>query len=430
MSDPPWNPDNLPRNLLDRDRFVQFARDQIGDPYRFGAEARFGELDPTAFDSSELVEWAAHRVGLTDMPDGSWHQYRWLHERGAAVSVEEALQTKGALVFGFSSDPLASPDRPARAYVGISLGDGRVLDVSERAGEVREMDPGGFYNYGAVIPELHGIDDGSPLDDPLGLPGGVGFMPAPDDPVTPVGPVIPAGPVDAVTGADPLQPVDPVHPADPGDPLDPDPGTVSTSPDGRILHEQLPEPDDERVRGLAPNADSGPGDGGFAGLDAGWEPGRLFDLAAPLTEGLTPLLGVDPALARLAAAAGVPGLAGHDELPGHDDLPGLAGLAGLDDRDGDPLGTHHLRDLHGYGGDHVGHLHDGHLHDGPDAAVDYDELVTSGVHGTGYELPEPDPTPHDPTFPDDDPAPASDVHQAFDEADQVEADMDDVFEGP
>jgi hypothetical protein len=57
-------------------------------------------------------------------------------------------------MIGFSSDPLASPDRPARAYVAISLGNGKVLDVSERAGEVREMDPGNFYTHAAVIPEF------------------------------------------------------------------------------------------------------------------------------------------------------------------------------------------------------------------------------------------------------------------------------------
>lgn len=135
------------------DRFVEVARQQIGTPYQFGAEADMKDPTPTAFDSSELVQWTAHQAGV-DMPDGSWNQYRYLHDQGASISVDDALKTKGALVFGFSSDPLASPDRPARAYVGISLGDGKVLDVSERAGEVREMDPGGFYTHAAVIPEL------------------------------------------------------------------------------------------------------------------------------------------------------------------------------------------------------------------------------------------------------------------------------------
>jgi hypothetical protein len=56
------------------------------------------------------------------------------------------------LLFGFSSDPMESPDRPARAFVAISLGNGKVLDVSERAGEVRELDAGSFYTHAATIP--------------------------------------------------------------------------------------------------------------------------------------------------------------------------------------------------------------------------------------------------------------------------------------
>ena len=129
---------------------------------------RLDDKDPDAFDSSELVEWAAAQSGIK-LPDGSWKQYRHLHEAGGAVPVEQALRTPGALVFGFSSDPLASAGRPARSFVAISLGDGRVLDVSERAGEVREMDAGNFYTHGAIIPEIsYDIDtDGDGATDML-----------------------------------------------------------------------------------------------------------------------------------------------------------------------------------------------------------------------------------------------------------------------
>ena len=143
-------------------------RSQIGDPYKFGAEAKLDDKDPDAFDSSELVEWAAAQAGLK-LPDGSWKQYRHLHEAGGAVPVEQALRTPGALVFGFSADPLTSAGRPAQSFVAISLGDGRVLDVSERAGEVRELDAGTFYTHGAIIPEIsNGIDtDGDGATDVL-----------------------------------------------------------------------------------------------------------------------------------------------------------------------------------------------------------------------------------------------------------------------
>jgi hypothetical protein len=136
-----------------RHAFLDAAKAQIGDPYRFGAEARLDDADPDAFDSSELVEWAAAQAGIK-LPDGSWRQYQHLHAGGNAVSVEDALRTPGALVFGFSSDPLASSQRPARSFVAISLGNGRVLDVSERAGEVREMEAGEMFTHAAVIPEI------------------------------------------------------------------------------------------------------------------------------------------------------------------------------------------------------------------------------------------------------------------------------------
>ena len=246
----PYDPKDYDASSVKLDRFVEAARNQIGDTYRFGAEAAADDANPTAFDSSELVEWAAEQAGFHDMPDGSWNQYRYLHDAGAAVPVAEALQTRGALVFGFSSDPL-DPDggRPTRAYVGISLGNGKVLDVSERAGEVREMDPGNLYGYGATIPEFHAVDDSVPppdlwpdrdvSGDPLGLPGGAGTMPQP--------PLVPVDP-------DPVDPRGQVPTGDPADPVDPGPQR-SIGPNGRILHQQFPG-DEQYPDGMPPT--SGP----------------------------------------------------------------------------------------------------------------------------------------------------------------------------
>jgi hypothetical protein len=226
----PYDPGDYDASSVKLDRFLKAARDQIGDKYRFGAEASEDDANPTAFDSSELVEWAAHRAGFHDMPDGSWNQYRFLHEQGASVPVDEALRTPGALVFGFSSDPLESDERPARAYVGISLGNGKVLDVSERGGEVREMDPGGFYSYGAKIPEFHTPDEPT-LDPDIEIDG---ETPVPGEPGwTPSGPGLPETiPVD--TDGDGIPDASQRRPMFPGE--------ADTDGDG-IPDSSVPDPD-------------------------------------------------------------------------------------------------------------------------------------------------------------------------------------------
>jgi hypothetical protein len=206
------------------------------------------------------------------VPDGSWKQYQFLHDKGMTMSVEDALRTPGALVFGFSSDPLASSDRPARAYVAISLGNGKVLDVSERSGEVREMDPGGFYTYAAAIPQMmedldsdgDGMPDvdervlgNNPFDGSDGpaagsTPGGdtTGDTPTPSDSS------------DDGSGSGSGSATDPT--TDPGTAHTPDPvldGPVLDGPvlDGPVTHPyqvdpSLPVPDASAPDGTAPDA--------------------------------------------------------------------------------------------------------------------------------------------------------------------------------
>ncbi len=138
------------------DAFIDRAQSQIGAKNRFGAEVDLDDgMGSNEFDSSELVQWAAHQAGA-ELPDGSWKQYRSLALSGNDVSVEAAIGTKGALLFGFSGDPMASADRPDRAYVAISLGNGKVLEISERTGELKEVDAAGRdYTHAATIPEFH-----------------------------------------------------------------------------------------------------------------------------------------------------------------------------------------------------------------------------------------------------------------------------------
>ncbi|MBN1209210.1 MAG: peptidoglycan-binding protein [Myxococcaceae bacterium] len=95
--------------------FVQKALAQNGDRYIFGAETNLNDPNPSAFDCSELVQWAAHQVGVS-IPDGTMNQLPHIQRAGKAISVDQALRTRGALLF-----------RPG--HVAISLGDGRTIEA-------------------------------------------------------------------------------------------------------------------------------------------------------------------------------------------------------------------------------------------------------------------------------------------------------------
>jgi peptidoglycan hydrolase-like protein with peptidoglycan-binding domain len=95
--------------------FVQRALAQNGDRYVFGAETNLNDANPDTFDCSELVQWAAAQVGVS-IPDGTMNQLPHIQRAGGSISVEEALRTRGALLF-----------RPG--HVAISLGDGRTIEA-------------------------------------------------------------------------------------------------------------------------------------------------------------------------------------------------------------------------------------------------------------------------------------------------------------
>jgi len=158
------------------ERFVQEALAQAGDRYVFGQEARLDDPNPTAFDCSELVQWAAHQAGV-DVPDGSWLQYQQLQRQGGAMSVEQALHTRGALLFSFSSSPDGS-GRPSTAHVAISLGDGRTIEArNSRDGVGVFTASSARFNYAAAIPGLSTVPSGG-FGAGLGVaPGGIGADP-------------------------------------------------------------------------------------------------------------------------------------------------------------------------------------------------------------------------------------------------------------
>lgn len=146
------------------DAFVQAAVEQQGDSYVFGAEASLDDPNPDSFDCSELTQWAADQVGVT-IPDGAMYQYLDLKSQGQLMPVEEALHTKGALLFYFSSEPTANGGRPSEAHVAISLGDGRTIEARGTSYGVNEFPGEGRFNYAGVIPEMSGpAPDGLSFD--------------------------------------------------------------------------------------------------------------------------------------------------------------------------------------------------------------------------------------------------------------------------
>jgi cell wall-associated NlpC family hydrolase len=137
------------------DAFVAIAQQQAGDEYVFGAETSLTDSDPEVFDCSSLTMWAAKQVGV-DIQDGTWNQYLDLKGQGQTMSVEEALHTKGALLFYFSEEPTPGGGRPSSAHVAISLGDGRTIEAQNSENDVGVFQAGDRFNFAGMIPEMAG----------------------------------------------------------------------------------------------------------------------------------------------------------------------------------------------------------------------------------------------------------------------------------
>ncbi|WP_257461912.1 C40 family peptidase [Archangium lipolyticum] len=121
--------------------FVQKALAQAGDRYVFGVEARLDDPNPRQFDCSELVQWAAHQVGVS-FPDGTMNQLPHIQRAGREISVDQALRTRGALLF-----------RPG--HVAISLGDGRTIEaMGSKYGVGIFSAHGRQWTHGGLIPGL------------------------------------------------------------------------------------------------------------------------------------------------------------------------------------------------------------------------------------------------------------------------------------
>ncbi len=130
--------------------FLDHLLDQVGDKVKYGTEVAADATDSKTWDSSELVEWAAHQAGVT-IGDGSWKQYKELQSQGLTMETETALQTPGALLFKFSSDPLTGI--PNERQVMISLGNGQVIDASGKQIAISPAEASDF-THAALVPEF------------------------------------------------------------------------------------------------------------------------------------------------------------------------------------------------------------------------------------------------------------------------------------
>jgi cell wall-associated NlpC family hydrolase len=116
--------------------FVNLALAQAGDRYLYGAEASASDADPSAFDCSELVEWALARLGIK-YPDGSAAQIG----AAKAISVEQAIKTRGALLY-----------HPG--HIAISLGNGRTIEAANSRTGVVSNGTAGRFTKGGLVPGL------------------------------------------------------------------------------------------------------------------------------------------------------------------------------------------------------------------------------------------------------------------------------------
>lgn len=135
--------------------FINVLLDQLDDKYEYGVEVNLDDLDPDAFDCSELVQWAlakAHVADVQGVPirlfDGAGNQF--LNSREIPVSDAH----KGCLLFRY--DPQRYPSKPAKVgHVGVMLGPGWVLHASSSKGKVIISRITSWWNRASKIDALY-----------------------------------------------------------------------------------------------------------------------------------------------------------------------------------------------------------------------------------------------------------------------------------
>lgn len=119
--------------------FVALAQAQAGDTYIYGVEVSLSDPNPNAFDCSELIEWAAARVGV-NFPGNSVSMIAACQP----ISVEQAIATRGALLY--TSSPYN--------HIAISLGNGMTIEAANSRVGVVNYSAAGRFQRGGLIPGL------------------------------------------------------------------------------------------------------------------------------------------------------------------------------------------------------------------------------------------------------------------------------------
>lgn len=130
-----------------------------GQPYVFGGEISSSK-DPDGIgpvDCSELVEVATRRAGV-GMPDGAYNQWKHCSDRGLLIPRNQAIQTRGALLF---YDDGSGTGRDRVTHVAFSEGDGRTFEAWQEGKPVGNYDADrSKFTIGGLIPAVEGYDSG------------------------------------------------------------------------------------------------------------------------------------------------------------------------------------------------------------------------------------------------------------------------------
>lgn len=138
--------------------FIEKALSRKGSAYKF-ADGRTSNPKQSYFDCSGLVYWASSQSGYR--PPNGWGDltavgmYDLISSSGTTMTVEEAMATKGALLF---SD---NPETDRRVdHVAISLGDGTTMEAKGTNAGVGIFPKRTGWDYAGTLP---GMKTGDPI---------------------------------------------------------------------------------------------------------------------------------------------------------------------------------------------------------------------------------------------------------------------------